>query len=211
LSEPKLRDDIMKELFNISVGKAASMLSEIVNKRILLSVPDIKIISLEENDFKLDDYLPSTMDGTLMVSSISFEEKLTGRANLIFPAKKMRNFINLCMNKEDLYDSNDMEFSDVDFDIIKEVGNIILNCIIGEVGNFLDINLNYAMPEVKVYKRIDFSQDVESSGFKHVLILYITFAIDETEINGAIVVDLTINSLIGLMEKIDKVEADLND
>lgn len=209
MNKKDLRNDILKELFNISIGKAASLLSEIVNRKILLNVPDIKVVNLNDNQFKLDDCLPEIIDGTLMVSSISFGEKLTGKANLIFPAEKMRTFINLCLNKEDTDKYYEMNFSDVDFDIIKEIGNIVLNCIIGEVGDYLDIDLNFSLPEVKVFKRINFSQDIENNEYMHVLILYITFIIDDTEIQGAIVVDLTLNSLIGLIEKIDTIEAGL--
>lgn len=209
MNDKKLRYDILKEIFNISVGKAASMLSEIINRKILLNVPDIEILKMKSREFRLDDYLPKVMDGTLMVSSISFEKKLTGKANLIFPAEKMRAFINLCLNEKEIDEDYEMNFTDIDFDIIKEIGNIILNCIVGEVGNSLGINLNYTLPEVKIFNRIDFSKDVENNGFMHVLILYITFVIDGTEIEGAIVVDLTLNSLNEMMKRIDKIEDEL--
>lgn len=206
MNDKSLRYDILKEIFNISVGKAASMLSEIINRKIILNVPDIEVLSFKDKEFRLDDYLPKVMDGTLMVSSISFEKKLTGKANLIFPAEKMRTFINLCVNEKEMDKDYEMNFTDIDFDIIKEIGNIILNCIVGEVGNNLGINLNYTLPEVKIFNRIDFSRDVGNNGYMHVLILYITFIIDGTEIEGAIVVDLTLNSLNEMMKRIDKIE-----
>lgn len=206
MNDKSLRYDILKEIFNISVGKAASMLSEIINRKILLNVPDIEVLTLEDKEFRLDDYLPKVMDGTLMVSSISFEKKLTGKANLIFPAEKMRTFINLCVNEKEMDKDYEMNFTDIDFDIIKEIGNIVLNCIVGEVGNNLGINLNYTLPEVKIFNRIDFSRDIGNNGYMHVLILYITFVIDGTEIEGAIVVDLTLNSLNEMMKRIDKIE-----
>lgn len=206
MNNKSLRYDILKEIFNISVGKAASMLSEIINRKILLNVPDIEVLSFKNKEFRLDDYLPKVMDGTLMVSSISFEKKLSGKANLIFPAEKMRTFINLCVNEKEMDKDYEMNFTDIDFDIIKEIGNIILNCIVGEVGNNLGINLNYTLPEVKIFNRIDFSRDIGNNGYMHVLILYITFIIDGTEIEGAIVVDLTLNSLNEMMKRIDKIE-----
>lgn len=46
-----------------------------------------------------------------------------------------------------------MNFTDVDFDIIKEIGNIILNSIIGGIGNFLKIKLSYTLPEVKIFDK----------------------------------------------------------
>ncbi|WP_157055639.1 chemotaxis protein CheC [Clostridium sp. DMHC 10] len=199
MSKQELKDDILKELFNISVGKAADMLSEIINKKIFLNVPNVEFINAKEAEVKLKKSVPKVLSGTLMVSSISFEESLTGKANLIFPAPKMRTFINLCLHEEDnIYQ---MDFTDVDFDIIKEVGNIILNCIIGSIGNLLNINLTYALPEVKVFKKIDFDKDIENNENNHILLLYITFIIDDTEIEGAIIINLTFNSLNELIKK----------
>lgn len=203
-----LRHDIIKEIFNISVGKAASVLSEIINKKIILNVPDIEILNTKDKEFKIDDTLPKVLYGTLMVSSIKFREKLTGEANLIFPAKKMRKFINLCVNNyEEKYDDS-INFTDVDFDIIKEIGNIILNSIIGEVGNYLDINLKYTLPSVKVFNRIDFSKDIEKKEYTYILVLYVTFIIDGTEIEGAIIVQLTFESLNEMMKKVKEIEGE---
>ncbi|MBV4438115.1 chemotaxis protein CheC [Clostridium tyrobutyricum] len=204
-----LRYDILKELFNISVEKAASMLSEITNKRIFLDVPNVEILNLENKNLRLEDYFPMIINGTLMISSIAFEKKLTGKANLIFPAKKMKKFVDICYGQ---YEDNNIygeDFTNVDFDIIKEIGNIILNSIIGEVGNHLDIKLDYTLHEVKVFNTIDFRRDIKYKQYKNVLILYITFVIDEIEIEGAVIIDLTLQSLKELMKKIDSIEDEL--
>lgn len=201
----ELEYDILKELFNVSVGKAASMLSEIINKKILLNVPDLIILS-PKNEDKILDYLPEVFDGTLMVSSISFKEQLTGEAKLIFPAEKMRAFINLCLNQEETDKCCEMEFTDIDFDIIKEIGNIILNSIIGEIANNLDINLNYTLPEVKIFGIIDLEKDILDKEYIYILVLYITFRIDCIELDGAVIIGLTLNSLNELMTKISKVK-----
>jgi chemotaxis protein CheC len=207
MDKQELTYDILKELFNISVGKAADMLSEIINKKIILSVPSVGIFDIKNNEVELGKCLPPVLDGTLMVSSIAFEKILTGKANLIFPVEKMRTFINLCLNNEE--NSCEMDFTNVDFDIIKEIGNIILNCIIGEVGNYLAINLTYTLPEVKVFSRIDFNKDIENSKYNYILLLYITFAIGDSEIEGAIIIDLTLHSLNELMKKIEKIKDEL--
>jgi len=202
--------DILNELFNVGVGKAASLLSEIISKTILLNIPQIKILNRKDHELNLEDYLPKVLDGTLMVSSISFKERLTGKANLIFPAKEMRTFINLCLNKTDDNISDDMNFTDIDFDVIKEIGNIILNCILGEIGNHLDMKLDYTLPEVQVFDRIDFDKDIKRDECKSIIILYITFVIDGTEIRGAVLVDLTLNSLNELMKNLNLIEDEFN-
>lgn len=207
MNKEELTYDILRELFNISVGKAADMLSEIIDRKIILNVPNIEIFDIKDNYGKLGMCLPSVLDGTLMVSSISFKKTLNGKANLIFPVQKMRKFIQLCSNDEE--DSCEMDFTDVDFDIIKEIGNIVLNCIIGEIGNYLDINLIYSVPKVKVFNKIDFNKDIENNGNNCVLLLYITFVIDDSEIEGAIIIDLTLNSLNKLIKKIDMIKDEL--
>lgn len=209
IDKSSLRYDILKEMFNISFGRAASMLSEITNRRILLDVPDIEIFDIETENLNLDRFIPETLKGTLMVSSISFEEKLVGKANLIFKAQKMRKFINLCLHKEDIGEHCETKFTDVDFDIIKEVGNIILNSMVGEIANNLSISLNYTLPEVNLFDRDDFNKHICSNQFKYILVLYITFLIDDTEVKGAVVVDLTLASLKEVMKKIDMVKDEL--
>ncbi|MDU6266610.1 MAG: chemotaxis protein CheC [Anaerocolumna aminovalerica] len=202
--------DILKEVFNISVGKAADLLSEITGKKILLKIPDVTILDRTTNNIELTEYLPIKFTGALMVSTISFKENLTGKANLIFPAEKMKAFIHLCLN-EDVHEEDDLNFTDIDFDVIKEIGNIILNCILGETGNLLNIKLQYSLPEVKIYNHINFRKDIDEKKYQHILVLYITFIIDSTEIEGTIIVDLALQSLNEIMRKIDLIEADIYD
>ena len=208
MDKDNLKYDIIKEIFNIGVGKAANMLSEIVGKKIILNVPSIEVFDDENQEQGFDKYFCKSLNGTLMVSSIAFEEKITGKANLIFPADKMRTFINLCINEEK-NTGLDMNFTDIDIDIIKEVGNIILNSIIGEISNLLNVSLNYTLPTVKIFNYKDFKISIKCKDYIYTLMLYITFFINDTEIEGAIIIDLTLNSLNELMNLIKKMEDDL--
>ncbi len=211
--DESLTKDILKEIFNISVGKAAEMLSDITNKRIILDVPEIAITSMGDGNGDLNNHLSTIPEGALMVSSIDFDTNLKGEANLIFPAKKMRSFINLCIDQVDEdaeeYTNEEIDFTDMDFDIIKEVGNIILNSIVGGMGNILDINLQYTIPQVRLFNKDNFKSNVKNIEYECALILYISFIIEHKEIEGAIIIDLTLNSLNELMRKIKKVEEDL--
>lgn len=201
--------DILKEIFNISAGKAASMLSEITNKRILFNVPDIKILNLENKNIEISEYFTVIPEGALMVSSINFGNKVTGGANLIFPANKMRRFLNICMGEEIINMEEDMDFTDMDFDIIREVGNIILNSIIGEMGNLSNISLQCTLPKVEVFDRRKFTKDIKNKRNFYIFILYITFIISDTKIEGAVTIDFMLNSFNELMKLIKRAEDDL--
>ncbi|MGI6728315.1 MAG: chemotaxis protein CheC [Anaerovoracaceae bacterium] len=205
-----LEYDILKEIFNIGVGRAASMLSEIVDKKILLDVPRIELFYQKDQDLNLNS-LPNILEGTLLISSIKFGDKLTGKANLIFPAIKTRELINICLNKDEKCNCSDVNFTDVDFDIIKEIGNIVLNSIIGEIGNHLNTDLIYSIPEVKVFNTIDLKKDIESKPYTYILILYITFIIDGIKIEGSIIIEFTLESLNTLLSKINQIGDELNE
>lgn len=201
-------EDVLKELFNISVGKAASILSDIVNRKIGLDVPDIKILNTAADLNLLGELFKQELEGALMVSSISFKEKLSGKANLIFPADKMRSFIDLCLNETSTKHS-ELDFNDIDYDIIKEIGNIILNSIIGEIGNIIKVQLSYTLPEVKILNTVNLNDVITSKEYEYIVILSITFQINSTEIVGAVLINLTLKSLDEILLKTSIIESEL--
>ncbi len=206
------KKDILIELFNISIGKSASILSEITNRKIILKVPNLKIIDLKNETLILENYLPEEVQGSTLISSLYFEDELRGRACLIFPADKTKQFVNLCLNQDNdnFYDLDstcvDLDFTDIDFDIIKEIGNILLNAIIGEFANFLKTTLDYTLSEVKIFRREEFENHIKFEDYSHILVLYINFKIDDSEIVAAIIINLSLTSLSQLFHKIETIE-----
>ncbi len=204
--------DILNEIFNIGVGKAADLLSQILKKRIILHVPHLLVMDPSGSVDEENECFQTLMNGTLMVSSITFSEQFEGMANLVFPADKMKDLIALCTGELNPFQQPSTDFSDIDFDVIKEIGNIVLNSIVGELGNHLNLILDYALPVVKIYDRqIDFHHDIETSDFKSVLILSVTFIINDTEIEGAIFIDLTMTSCQKLPHLLKRIEAALGE
>lgn len=199
-----IKEDILKEIININVGQAASLLSEMVNKKIELKVPKLRILD-GETDFSQEDF-PNLLKGALMVSSIKFENELNGKAELIFPANHIKELTSLCTGEECF----DLEtFTDTDFDVIKELGNIILNAVIGGLGNFLNMAIDYSMPEVKLFDTIEVQEVLKKKKKANILILFVNFKIGGTQVNGALIVTFTIDSMRDLMDKLDEVEKGL--
>ena len=203
--------DVLREIFNVGVGKAADLLSQIIGKRIILHIPRILVLKSSE-DFLSVPELSGLMKGTLMVSSISFSKQLAGTANLVFPAEKMRDFISLCAEEEPAVAAEDLNFTDVDFDIVKEIGNIFLNCILGSVGDFLNVPLTYSLPSVKIYDRkIDFGHNVITEDFPSLLFVSVTFVIDSVKIEGAVLVSLAVASCEKMLDLLHGIEDRLNE
>ena len=202
-----MKEDILKELINIYVGQAASLLSEIVDNKIELRVPVIKIL---DNEYGLESgEYPHLLKGALMVSSMRFENELKGRAELIFPANHIKELISICMGEEIEEVHELAEFTDADLDIIKEIGNIVLNAVIGGLGNFLQMKIDYSMPEVKIFDNIEVEELWGSRKKMNMLILFVTFKIGGTEIDGALIINFTLDSMKELMSKVEEIESNL--
>ena len=202
------RCDILSELFNIGVGRAADMLSDIVQRKISLHVPRVIIPEKDEGEPAIEKYFSGLFDAALMVSTISFANQLQGKANLLFPAEKIKEFVSLCSGAE-FAQPMETGFTDVDFDVTREIGNILLNCILGELSNLINVQLTYDLPEVAVYDRVDFSKGFGQKDSHSFLILFVTFLIDNTEIEGAVVIDLMVESIHELFRLLDGIEAGL--
>lgn len=208
MTKDSLTYDILKETFNIGVGKAADLLSQMLNKRIIFDIQSIGIINDNSQYIELIKPLNEKFTGTLMVSSISFQNEITGEANLVFPSEKMRAIINLCLGEE--YDeTEDIGFTDLDLDVIREIGNIILNSVVGETGNSLKKEIEYTLPSVKLFELKDFEDRLKELKECSSLLLSISFIVDGIEIEGAIILNFTLNTMQMIMKTLDKIEEEL--
>lgn len=198
------REDILTELFNIGVGQAASTLSDIIDKRIGLTIPNVRILDAASGKIELDKYLLQVAEGAVMVSSISFDSQLEGKVSLLFPADKMHHFIDLCLHesRDDLGDN--LDFTDIDFDTIKEIGNIVINSIIGELSNTVNIPVEYTLPEIDVLNNASADHFVDCEDYRLVLMMFLAFNIEGTEIAGAVVINMTLKSLDEILNEIDR-------
>lgn len=205
-----LQQDALKEFMNIYIGQAASLLGEMVNEKINLTIPQVQLISLlNTNDS--GHFLPLFLKGHVISSSIRFGTQFSGKARLVFPVDKTKLLVSLCMGEDNHEEiSIPSKLTDTDFDAIKEIGNIILNAILGGLGNLMKTKLEYSLPEIELlFFPEDHNQSTMSSiqfpQESYVLVILNTFHFDKTHIEGAVLVVLSINSVSLLMEKINEI------
>jgi len=205
--------DLLKEYINVFVGKAANMLSEMANQRILLRVPEIEILNMQ-NDDKFSwptDGLFSY--GHIISSSMKFGRDFSGRALLIFPASKAKLLVDACLGEIDSDDlqPDSSQLADTDFDVLKEISNVILNCVIGEFGNLLGVKLDFTLPDVEVVFVSEAEQQLYLKNSVHILMFYTAFTLEKAKLDGVILMVLGMNSLNMLLSKIDNILGELND
>ncbi|MFJ6210107.1 chemotaxis protein CheC [Lysinibacillus sp. NPDC092081] len=201
------QEDILKELYNIFVGEAANLLSEILQKRIFLSVPDIKLLALHE--LKQEGLTP-ILNGTVLSTSLKFGNVFSGRADFIFPAEQIKYLSALCLGEEYTEDE-ESSFNDEDFDVVKEIGNIILNSIMGGIGSLMEMKLEYDVPQVMLHDTGEFYKTLTSTEGSNVVLLYVSFDVDDSKVLGVILIKFSLESIKLLIRKVDEMSRDMNE
>jgi chemotaxis protein CheC len=130
--------DALSEFVNVGVGRAASALNDLVSSHVELSVPQVQVLTIEE--------LPRAMGGMEQepVSSVqmAFHGSLDGSAFLIFPQPSALKLVTLLTGDESRPDDLDGIRSGT----LTEVGNILINSVVGTLSNVLGRPLQYSLP-----------------------------------------------------------------
>ncbi|WP_339242714.1 chemotaxis protein CheC [Paenibacillus sp. FSL R5-0517] len=199
----ELQKDLLTELVNVYVGQAANMLSEIVDRHIVLNIPDVELISFSDVDRKDRRYNIFFNEGHLFRSSLQFGYEFQGKAFLMFPAEQAKILANMCLGELTETIPENFRLMDTDLDVLKEVSNVLLNAIIGEFGNFLELKLEYVLPDIELIHGTHSDPEILLQNEVYVLVLHTSFLLAETDVKGIIIIALSMSSISILLDKID--------
>jgi chemotaxis protein CheC len=191
LSEDHL--DAIKEFINIGVGKAANILNELLEAHISLDVPDLEIVSSD----KIADLVPY-YNQVLSTIQLEFKGKFSGSAALIFPPNSASNLVAALTGEE--VGSPDLDM--LRAETLTEVGNILINGVMGAISNMLENHLDFIPPrysEDSLEAILSISQDT----LEEVLLIKTRFEVADHKIEGNIILFFKVGSFDTLIESID--------
>jgi chemotaxis protein CheC len=183
--------DSLTEVVNIGVGRAAAALSDLVDKHIELTVPSITISSLAE----LQKQLEARED--LLDTSIiqDFRGSVTGRSVLAFPRTSGLKLGQILSDLEAPPDELDLDLSG----ILVEVGNIVLNGVLGSISNMLQIQFDYSVPEMSLSGAAnDLGVEQESTTQaenRAVILTDAHFRVAESQIDGSLILMFQVSEI----------------
>ena len=139
--------EILQEIMNISFGKSAADLADVIDTHVVLSVPFIKIMQATE----LADYFKDHVREYKNISLVEqkFWGKFKGDALLVFSAGAGRELINMLQQD----DKDGIESHPVDIlerETLMEVGNILIGACVGKLAELLKDVVTYTPPMVAV-------------------------------------------------------------
>lgn len=188
--------DTITEIINIGVGKGSASLSQMIDGEIILNVPYVNLISFDQVFSELKKLQVSDVHAV----ELKFSGEYEGLANIILPEDSAKLLASMLIH-EDPDSAAIVEMKD---GLMIEVGNIILNAIMGSFGNMLDAPLDYHMPKsyqgdiTKIYGELD------QERFNQILICRTNFRIRDKDISGEILIMYEMSSFSKLKAVLDK-------
>jgi chemotaxis protein CheC len=193
-----VQTETLKELINIGVGKGGDILNQMLSAHITLDVPEISII--DEQSFL--EFLEKPEDPLLSAVNMEFDGSMAGTVNLMFRAGDADKMARLLVGEDVIVDG--MEMTDLRSGTLIEVGNVVINGVIGTLSNILHMHLNYSVPSYlegnigQIIRRME--REINSA----VLIVAKTrFHSVSLDLEGDLIFFLTIESFEALLESFD--------
>jgi chemotaxis protein CheC len=205
-----MQKDVLVEIMNTNIGLAASILSEMTNQKVLLSIPDVDLVDGADFVHYLNEREALISLKNTVISCISFGKVFCGKAYIFFPLDKAKALVGACLGEVNL-DAYEYENLNIeDFDVLKEISNVILNTVTGELGNLLNEKLEYTTLDIWLNTESNFEETELLSKIDKVLVLYTSFFLAKDQIRGLILISLSLQSISTLIEKIDEFLRDVD-
>ncbi len=137
-----LQKSALKEIGNIGAGNAASALSQMVGRKIEMSVPEISFISTDQIQETIQN---KTNIGVGIYTKVYGD--INGKILMYFEKKNALQLIDILMCRET---GTTKAIEGMEESAIKEVGNILASSYLSAIGEFTKLKLMPSIPNILV-------------------------------------------------------------
>lgn len=138
----KLQRDALREVANIGAGHAATALSTMTNRRIMITVPEVRISRLED----VAEILGSP-DDVVAAVLMHMMGDLTGRTLVLFPEQSARHLCDILLRKPI---GTTRAYGAMEQSGLKEVGNILSSSYLNALSDFMGMMLVPSVPSLAI-------------------------------------------------------------
>ena len=190
--------DALREVGTIGAGHAANALSQLADRKIMISVPEVKAIALQKAIELAGP--PENLAATVYMNLMGDTQ---GKSVLIFPKRSAFNLVDILMKRP----AGQTRFlKEMDRSALKEVGNILTGAFLTTLANFLNIVLIPSVP-LMAYDMIGAILEALVSDFgeetDHIFCIQTEFADPALDIGGSFILVLGRKSLDLIIEKLE--------
>ena len=133
--------DVLKEIGNIGAGNATTALAQLMQCKVDMSVPQVKMLEFKE--------MGEMMGGEEVIMAgiyLGIEGDITGSIMFLLEKQAARHLVDKLMGME----LEGEEFSEMEFSALKEVGNIITGAYLNSLSALTNLVIYPSVPDLTV-------------------------------------------------------------
>lgn len=133
--------DVLKELGNIGAGNATTALSQMMQCKVDMSVPQVRLMEFKE--------LGKIMGGEEIIMAgiyLGIEGDIAGSIMFLLEKQAARHLVDKLMGMS----MEGEEFSEMEFSALKEVGNIITAAYLNSLSSLTGLRIQLSVPDLTV-------------------------------------------------------------
>ncbi len=174
--------DVLKEIGNIGAGNATTALSKMINAKIDMSVPKVKLLGFSELAEVIGTE-ETVMAGILLM----LEGDIDGMMMFLLEIDSARALVNSLLGKpaSDVK-KDDIEFDEMEFSAMREIGNIITGSYLSALSDLTKLTIVSSVPSLQIdlAEAILSIPAIEFSKIGDKVLLIQTQFDNESQING---------------------------
>ena len=185
--------DAIGEVLNISMGAAATAVSSMLDKKVLITTPNVEL-----NTFDTIDY--SKLEPAILVK-INYVEGIEGANVIILRRNDMRIILDILMGNDYTQGSEEeFEFDDMSLSAACEVMNQMMGSSATALSEILGMTVNISTPESKlITSRTDVLESFEAEGRTEENVVAVSFNLNiEDDSVGKTIVDTVFTSYLSI-------------
>ncbi len=137
-----LQLDALREVANIGAGHAATALSQMTDRTIMINVPEVNVRPLEDVGELLGE--PGAVIAAVLMHMLG---DLTGRTLLIFPRNAAMRLAEILLHRQQ---GSSHVFGELEQSAIKEAGNILSAAYMNALSDFMGLMLLPSVPSLVI-------------------------------------------------------------
>lgn len=190
--------DALTQFINLAFSRCAVSLSELTGDCVRLEISAISVHSISG----LPAVLSSVGEGEVATVSQIFKGSMSGNALLLFSYESAVTIMNLLADKQNM---KPHLLNVSAYEMLTEIGNILLNACLTMLGNLLETQVVFSVPLLNLQKLsvVIHSLVAGKSELRYALLVRTSLHLHEHWVSGYIVVVLGVPSLHCLIKAIE--------
>lgn len=197
--EDKKQIEALSKLFSDGIKSGAEVLTQMLGADIRLEIPEVALLGPDDIKNEI------SKDEAFTVVEMAFNGRLNGNTGLFINETSAWKFVEQVAGD----DAGSGEFDFISAGVLTEIGNIVLNRVMGAISNALSLNLDYVVPNFYQGDVARFWLPLsEDSSTMTGLVAHTRFEVSDLSTDGHIIVFFEKESYQSLIDKIENNQLD---